>query len=620
MSEVKDIKETTETKETTELALENLPNKKHEFRDGAKRLLKYLGRYKFQLILVALLTILSTMFVTISPKVLANATDELARGINATVLGMGPGIDFGFIGKMLLICIVIYVGSAIFDSLQNFVISGISAKVSYELRKSISEKMNRLPISYYNRNQHGDLLSRITNDVDTINQSLTQTMTQVVSAVTTLLVVIIMMLSISPIMTGIAFLVLIVSSIVVGVIVSHSQKHFKRQQDLLGAVNSKVEETYGAHLIVKAFNGEKKSVEEFSVENDKLCKAACIADFISGIMKPVMQFVTNLGYVAVCIAGAALVVAGRLTIGGIQAFIQYIGNFMSPIMVLSEMLSQIQIAVASSDRVFDFLEEDEELSDNPKIESKNLEISGNVEFDHVKFAYEDSEDLVIKDFSAKIEPGMKVAIVGPTGAGKTTLVKLLMRFHELTSGKILLDGNDISDFSRGDLRAQFGMVLQDTWLYKGSIKENIRYGNLSATDDEVIKAAKAAQADHFIRTLPGGYDMEINEEADNISAGQKQLLTIARAILANSKILILDEATSSVDTRTEELIQKAMDNLLKGRTSFIIAHRLSTIKNADLILYINEGDIVETGTHDELMHKNGYYAKLYNSQFETIAT
>ena len=445
-------------------------------------------------------------------------------------------------------------------------------------------------------------------------------MTQVVSAVTTLLVVIIMMLSISPIMTGIAFLVLIVSSIVVGVIVSHSQKHFKRQQDLLGAVNSKVEETYGAHLIVKAFNGEKKSVEEFSIENEKLCKAACIADFISGIMKPVMQFVTNLGYVAVCIAGAALVVAGRLTIGGIQAFIQYIGNFMSPIMVLSEMLSQIQIAVASSDRVFDFLEEDEELSDNPKIESKNLEISGNVEFDHVKFAYEDSEDLVIKDFSAKIEPGMKVAIVGPTGAGKTTLVKLLMRFHELTSGKILLDGNDISDFSRGDLRAQFGMVLQDTWLYKGSIKENIRYGNLSATDDEVIKAAKAAQADHFIRTLPGGYDMEINEEADNISAGQKQLLTIARAILANSKILILDEATSSVDTRTEELIQKAMDNLLKGRTSFIIAHRLSTIKNADLILYINEGDIVETGTHDELMHKNGYYAKLYNSQFETITT
>lgn len=589
--------------------------KAKDFKGTLKILLKYLKPFHAKLAVIIIFAALSTVFNILSPKVLALATNELAAGVVKLLKGVG-GIDFAFIEKILLICLALYLVSALFQFAQGFIAAGVSSQVSYDLRKSISEKMNRLPVSYYNRVSYGDVLSRITNDVDTINQNLNQTITQAISAVTTIIGVVIMMLTISVKMTLVAMIMLPLSGIAVASVFKVSQKHFFAQQEYLGSVNGQVEENFGGHLVVKAFNGEAAAVEQFDKDNEKLRMASLKANFLSGLMHPITNFIGNLGYVGVCVVGAYLVSKGQLKVGDIQAFIQYIRNFTQPITQVAQISNQFQMVVAACERVFEFLAEEEEKNEAPKITVKDADIKGNVTFEHVKFGYEDSDKTVIRDFSADVKAGMKVAIIGPTGAGKTTMVKLLMRFHEILDGRILVDGHDIRDFDRHDLRTQFGMVLQDTWLYRGSIMDNIRYGRLDATDEEVKAAAKAAQVDHFVRTLPGGYNMEINEEASNISAGQKQLLTIARAILADSKIMILDEATSSVDTRTEVLIQKAMDNLMKGRTSFIIAHRLSTIKNADLILCVKDGDIVEQGTHDELMKKNGFYAALYNSQFE----
>lgn len=590
--------------------------KAKDLKGGTKKLFSYLAKYKLKIFTVIVFAALSTVFTILSPKVLAKATDELARGVMAMLTGVGDGISFEYIGRILLICFGLYVLSSAFQFIQVFIMSGVSSQVSYNLRTEITKKMNRLPVSYYNRVSYGDVLSRITNDVDTINQNLNQTMTQAISSVTTLVGVLVMMLSISVPMTLIALCILPVSALITLAVVSISQKHFKAQQDYLGAVNGQVEEIYGGQLVVKAFNGEADAIDQFSKDNDKLYESAWKANFLSGLMQPLMHLVGNLGYVAICIIGASMVSKGTLTVGGIQAFIQYIRNFTQPITQIAQISNQFQAVIAASERVFEFLEEEEEKDEAVKLRIADADIRGDVKFEHVNFAYEGSDKTVIKDFSADVKAGMKVALVGPTGAGKTTMVKLLMRFHELTGGAIYVDGHNITDFARSDLRSEFGMVLQDTWLYRGSIKDNIRYGKLDATDEEVYAAAKAAQVDHFVRTLPGGYDMEINEEASNISAGQKQLLTIARALLADSQIMILDEATSSVDTRTEVLIQKAMDNLMRGRTSFIIAHRLSTIRNADLILCINDGDIVEQGTHEELMALDGFYANLYNSQFE----
>lgn len=589
--------------------------KAKDFKGTLKILMKYLKPFHAKLAVIIIFAALSTVFNILSPKVLALATNELAAGVVKLLKGVG-GIDFTFIGKILLICLALYLVSALFQFAQGFIAAGVSSQVSYDLRKSISEKMNRLPVSYYNRVSYGDVLSRITNDVDTINQNLNQTITQAISAATTIIGVVIMMLTISVKMTLVAMIMLPLSGIAVVSVFKVSQKHFFAQQEYLGSVNGQVEENFGGHLVVKAFNGEAAAVEQFDKDNEKLRMASLKANFLSGLMHPITNFIGNLGYVGVCVVGAYLVSKGQLKVGDIQAFIQYIRNFTQPITQVAQISNQFQMVVAACERVFEFLAEEEEKNEAPKITVKDADIKGNVTFEHVKFGYEDSDKTVIRDFSADVKAGMKVAIIGPTGAGKTTMVKLLMRFHEILDGRILVDGHDIRDFDRHDLRTQFGMVLQDTWLYRGSIMDNIRYGRLDATDEEVKAAAKAAQVDHFVRTLPGGYNMEINEEASNISAGQKQLLTIARAILADSKIMILDEATSSVDTRTEVLIQKAMDNLMKGRTSFIIAHRLSTIKNADLILCVKDGDIVEQGTHDELMKKKGFYAALYNSQFE----
>ena len=532
------------------------------------------------------------------------------------VTGEAGGIDFGYIGVVLLVLGGIYLLSAGFSYAQGFIMAGVSADVSYGLRDAIEKKINKLPLSYFHRVSQGDVLSRITNDVDTLTNSLNQSITQLITSVCTLVGVLIMMLSISWQLTLVALCIIPVSLAFVMVIVKFSQKHFKNQQKYLGTVNGQVEEMYGGHLIVKAFGREEKAVEAFERENEKLYNAGWKSQFLSGLMMPVMNFVGNLGYVVICMVGASMAAGGTMTIGGIQAFIQYVRSFTQPINQLANISNQLQMTVAAAERIFQFLGEAEEPEEAPKLQTKDLDLRGDIVFDHVQFGYEDSEDLVIRDFSATVKAGQKVAIVGPTGAGKTTMVKLLMRFHDLKGGQITLDGHPITDFSRTDLRSQFGMVLQDAWLYSGSILENIRYGKLTATDEEVVQAAKTAQADHFIRTLPGGYQMELNEEASNVSQGQKQLLTIARAVLADSKVMILDEATSSVDTRTEVLIQKAMDNLMKGRTSFIIAHRLSTIREADLILCLKDGDIVEQGTHQELMEKNGFYAELYNSQFE----
>ena len=590
--------------------------KAKNFKGSSKKLLAYLRPFWVPMIFVMVFAAASTVFSIAGPKVLAKATDELAAGLMRMVTGEAGGIDFGYIGVVLLVLGGIYLLSAGFSYAQGFIMAGVSADVSYGLRDAIEKKINKLPLSYFHRVSQGDVLSRVTNDVDTLTNSLNQSITQLITSVCTLVGVLIMMLSISWQLTLVALCIIPVSLAFVMVIVKFSQKHFKNQQKYLGTVNGQVEEMYGGHLIVKAFGREEKAVEAFERENEKLYNAGWKSQFLSGLMMPVMNFVGNLGYVVICMVGASMAAGGTMTIGGIQAFIQYVRSFTQPINQLANISNQLQMTVAAAERIFQFLGEAEEPEEAPKLQTKDLDLRGDIVFDHVQFGYEDSEDLVIRDFSATVKAGQKVAIVGPTGAGKTTMVKLLMRFHDLKGGQITLDGHPITDFSRTDLRSQFGMVLQDAWLYSGSILENIRYGKLTATDEEVVQAAKTAQADHFIRTLPGGYQMELNEEASNVSQGQKQLLTIARAVLADSKVMILDEATSSVDTRTEVLIQKAMDNLMKGRTSFIIAHRLSTIREADLILCLKDGDIVEQGTHQELMEKNGFYAELYNSQFE----
>ena len=536
--------------------------------------------------------------------------------ILTNITGAAEGIDFGYIAKVLLFLVGLYALSALFSYIQGFTMSGVSAKVSYNMRRAIMEKIDRLPVSYFHKTSQGDVLSRITNDVDTLSQSLNQSITQLITSVCSIIGVLIMMLSISWQLTLVALCIVPISLLLVGRIVKSSQKYFVGQQEYLGAVNGHVEEMYGGHVVVKAFNGEARSMEKFECENEKLYNAGWKSEFLSGLMQPIMGFVGNLGYVVVCILGASMAAGGSMTIGFIQAFIQYLRSFTQPITQMASISSQVQRTMAAAERIFNFLDEPEIVEKTPKYTVENSNIRGDIRFDHVCFGYEDTDETVIHDFSADVKAGQKIAIVGPTGAGKTTMVKLLMRFHDLKSGRIYLDGKDITEFARGDLRKEFGMVLQDTWLYSGTIMENIRYGRLDATDEEVIQAAKAAQVDHFVRTLPDGYNTILNEEATNVSQGQKQLLTIARAILSDSRIMILDEATSSVDTRTELSIQTAMDNLMRGRTSFIIAHRLSTIRNADLILCMKDGDIVEQGTHEELLAKNGFYANLYNSQFE----
>lgn len=590
--------------------------KAKDFKGSFKKLISYLSPFKFKILIVVIFAALSTVFTIVGPKILAKATDELTAGLMRIITGATEGIDFGYIAKVLLFLVGLYALSALFSYIQGFTMSGVSAKVSYNMRRAIMEKIDRLPVSYFHKTSQGDVLSRITNDVDTLSQSLNQSITQLITSVCSIIGVLIMMLSISWQLTLVALCIVPISLLLVGRIVKSSQKYFVGQQEYLGAVNGHVEEMYGGHVVVKAFNGEARSMEKFECENEKLYNAGWKSEFLSGLMQPIMGFVGNLGYVVVCILGASMAASGSMTIGGIQAFIQYLRSFTQPITQMASISSQVQRTMAAAERIFNFLDEPEIVEKTPKYTVENSNIRGDIRFDHVCFGYEDTDETVIHDFSADVKAGQKIAIVGPTGAGKTTMVKLLMRFHDLKSGRICLDGKDITEFARGDLRKEFGMVLQDTWLYSGTIMENIRYGRLDATDEEVIQAAKAAQVDHFVRTLPDGYNTILNEEATNVSQGQKQLLTIARAILSDSRIMILDEATSSVDTRTELSIQTAMDNLMRGRTSFIIAHRLSTIRNADLILCMKDGDIVEQGTHEELLAKNGFYANLYNSQFE----
>ena len=590
--------------------------KAKDFKGTMKKLMGYLTQYKIGLLLVVIFAIGSTIFNIAGPKILGKATTELFHGLISKVSG-GSGIDFDKIAKILIGLMCLYVCSALFSFIQGYIMTGVSQKLTYRMRKEISEKIDRLPMGYFDKMTHGEILSRITNDVDTLSQSLNQSATQVITSVATIIGVLVMMLSISPLMTVIAILILPLSMGLIGMIVKRSQRYFKEQQEYLGYVNGQVEEVYGGHNIVKAFNKEDDVIDEFDRDNDRLYRSAWKSQFLSGMMMPIMQFVGNLGYVAVVILGGYLAIKKTIEVGDIQSFIQYVRNFTQPIQQVAQVANMLQSTAAASERVFEFLEEPEEEAapENPVV-LKNPE--GAVEFEHVHFGY-NPEHTIIHDFSVKVEPGQKIAIVGPTGAGKTTMVKLLMRFYDVSGGSIKVDGHDIREFDRGELRRMFGMVLQDTWLFKGSIEDNIRYGKLDATHEDVVKAADAAYAHRFIQTLPGGYGMELNEEASNVSQGQKQLLTIARAILADPKILILDEATSSVDTRTEVRIQKAMDNLMKGRTSFIIAHRLSTIRDADLILVMKGGDIVEMGRHEELLAKNGFYADLYNSQFEQTA-
>ena len=578
-----------------------------------KKLLAYLKPYHFKICFVMVFAVCSTIFNIIGPKVLAKATDKLSEGIMAKVANTG-GIDFNYIVKILLILVVLYAASSLFSYIMSWIISGVSQDAAFSLRKDISEKMNRLPLSYFDKHTSGDILSRVTNDIDTIAQSLNQSLSTLISNVVTLVGIFIMMLTISWQMTLIAVIVLPVSMTLMRLVMKHSQKYFTQQQNSLGDVNGHIEEMYGGHQVVKAFNGEEKSVEQFEQYNESLYTSAWKSQFFGSLMMPISNFIGNIGYVGVCIIGGILAGSKTITIGDIQAFIQYVKNFTQPIQQIAQVINMVQSMSAASERVFEFLNEEEEdqTTENPAdIET----VTGAVTFDHVQFGY-NPDQIIIHDFCAKVKPGQKIAIVGPTGAGKTTMVKLLMRYYDVNSGAILLDDHNIRDFNRRELRDAFGMVLQDTWLFKGSIMENIRYGRLDATDEEVIAAAKAARAHHFIQTLPGGYQMELNEDASNVSQGQKQLLTIARAILADNKILILDEATSSVDTRTEMQIQKAMDNLMKGRTSFVIAHRLSTIKDADLILVMKDGDIIEQGNHEELLAAKGFYADLYNSQFD----
>ena len=593
-----------------------ITEKAKDFKGTMKKLMGYLAQYKIGLLLVVIFAIGSTIFNIAGPKILGKATTELFHGLISKVSGES-GIDFDKIAKILIGLMCLYVCSALFSFIQGYIMTGVSQKLTYRMRKEISEKIDRLPMGYFDKMTHGEILSRITNDVDTLSQSLNQSATQVITSVATIIGVLVMMLSISPLMTVIAILILPLSMGLIGMIVKRSQRYFKEQQEYLGYVNGQVEEVYGGHNIVKAFNKEDDVIDEFDRDNDRLYRSAWKSQFLSGMMMPIMQFVGNLGYVAVVILGGYLAIKKTIEVGDIQSFIQYVRNFTQPIQQVAQVANMLQSTAAASERVFEFLGEPEEEAapENPVV-LKNPE--GAVEFEHVHFGY-NPEHTIIHDFSVKVEPGQKIAIVGPTGAGKTTMVKLLMRFYDVSGGSIKVDGHDIREFDRGELRRMFGMVLQDTWLFKGSIEDNIRYGKLDATHEDVVKAADAAYAHRFIQTLPGGYGMELNEEASNVSQGQKQLLTIARAILADPKILILDEATSSVDTRTEVRIQKAMDNLMKGRTSFIIAHRLSTIRDADLILVMKEGDIVEMGRHEELLAKNGFYADLYNSQFEQTA-
>ncbi len=590
--------------------------KAKDFRGTTGRLFRYMGAYRYGLAAVMLFAIGGTTFNIVGPKILSKATTELFNGLMAKVSGAG-GIDFEKIGRILLLLLGVYALSACLSFIQGLIMTGISQKLCYRFRKEISGKINRMPLEYFESRTVGEVLSRITNDVDTLGQSLNQSVTQLITSLTTIIGILIMMLSISPVMTLIALVILPVSGALIGVVVKFSQKYFIAQQNYLGKVNGQVEEVYSGHNIVKAFNREEESLREFNETNALLYQSGWKSQFLSGMMQPIMMFVGNMGYVAVAVSGSLLAIKGAIEVGDIQAFIQYVKNFTQPITQVAQVSNMLQSMAAAAERVFEFLyEEEEDVSAQNPVHLDKIE--GAVHFDHVRFGYQ-PEKIIIQDFCCEVKPGQTVAIVGPTGAGKTTMVKLLMRFYDVNGGSIKVDGHDIREFNRSELREGFGMVLQDTWLFKGTIMENIRYGRLDATDEEVIAAAKAAHAHHFIQTLPGGYQMELNEDASNVSGGQKQLLTIARAILADNRILILDEATSSVDTRTEARIQKAMNNLMKGRTSFVIAHRLSTIRDADLILVMKDGDIIEQGNHEQLLDKNGFYAELYNSQFEETA-
>ena len=588
--------------------------KPKDFKKTTKKLIdSYLSKYKIGIIIVIIFAIGSTIFTIVGPKILGNATTEIFNGLVSKLSG-GSGIDFGKVGQIALMLLGLYLISAIFSFVQGFTMTGIAQKLTYRIRNDIISKINRLPMNYFDKKTHGEVLSVITNDIDTLGMNLNQSITQIITAICTIIGILIMMLSISWQMTLISLVILPVAGFVVRIIVGKSQKYFSKQQEYLGHVNGQVEEIYGGLTVVKAFNAEDKVVKEFDKANDELYHSAWRSQFLSGLMHPVMNFISNIGYVGVAVAGGYLAINGTITVGNIQSFIQYNKQFTQPINQIAQISSMLQSMVAAAERVFEFLEQPEEVN-TAKGNIDTSTLKGNVEFKNVKFGY-NPDKTIIKDFSAKVKEGQKIAIVGPTGAGKTTMVKLLMRFYDVTDGEILVDGHNIKDFDRGELRKMFGMVLQDTWLFGGTVKDNIKYSKEDATDDEVIQAAKAAHVHHYIKTLPNGYNSMINEESSNISAGQKQLLTIARVILSDPKILILDEATSSIDTRTEIQIQSAMDNLMKGRTSFVIAHRLSTIKNSDLILVMNQGDIVEQGTHEELLAKGGFYADLYNSQFD----
>ncbi len=586
--------------------------KAKDFKGTIRKVIGYTGVYKFGVAAVMLCAAASAVFHIVSPKILGKATTSLSDGLMKKITGTG-GIDFSYIGRILLIVLALYVVSFLFSLIQGLTMSSITQKLCYRLRKDITAKINRMPLKYFESRTNGEVLSRITNDVDTFGNGFNQSVTQLITSVTTMIGVVIMMLTISPLMTLITLLILPVSLSFIGIVMKKSQKYFKQQQEYLGHINGQVEENYSGHLVVKAFGKENDVIAEFDRTNGVLFESAWKSQFLSGLMMPVMQFVGNLGYVGVAISGAFLAVRGTIEIGDILAFITYVRNFTQPMQQIAQVTNMMQSMAAAAERVFEFLEEAEE-DQTAKDPVPVKDISGVVDFKHVSFGY-DPEKIIIKDFNAHVDQGKQIAIVGPTGAGKTTMVKLLMRFYDVNGGEIMLDGHGLKEYNRSELRQAFGMVLQDTWLFKGSIMENIRYGRLDASDEEVIAAAKSAHADHFIRTLPGGYDFELNEDAANVSAGQRQLLTIARAILADRPVLILDEATSSVDTRTEHRIQRAMDNLMRGRTSFVIAHRLSTIRNADMILVMKDGDIIEQGSHDELMKKNGFYAELYNAQF-----
>ena len=591
--------------------------KAKDFKGTMKKLWAYISEYRIGLFFVMVFAICSTIFSIAGPKILGKATTEIFNGLVGKISG-GSGIDFEKLGRILIGLLCLYLASAVFSFIQGYIMTGISQKITYRMRKDISEKIHRMPMNYFDKVTHGEVLSRVTNDVDTLSQSLNQSATQLITSTTTLIGVLIIMLSISPLMTVVALLILPISLALISVIVKRSQKFFRDQQNYLGHVNGQVEEVYGGHNIVKAFNKEEDVIRTFNETNNILYQSAWKSQFLSGMMMPIMQFVGNLGYVGVAILGGYLAIKGSIEVGDIQSFIQYVRSFTQPIQQIAQVANMLQSTAAASERVFEFLEEEEEVQmvEHPvSIEG----LKGNVSFDHVKFGY-NPDHIIIKDFSVDVKQGQKIAIVGPTGAGKTTMIKLLMRFYDVNEGAILVGGHDIKDFNRGELREMFGMVLQDTWLFNGTIEDNIKYGKLNATHEEVVEAAKAAYVDQFVQTLPNGYNMVLNEEASNVSQGQKQLLTIARAILADPKILILDEATSSVDTRTEIRIQKAMDNLMEGRTSFIIAHRLSTIRDADLILVMKDGDIVEQGKHQELLNQNGFYAELYNSQFESATS